>query len=160
MPAVSKPDQAYFNRIRILSYDVSVPKELWIDHLAERIFDEEIGYFLRFAIDGLISFINNGMQLTYDYVSNNLVEKYKHSCNSFIDFANNYIIYSQGNKLKSKDIRIAYESFCVRNSLKPLAANICSSLLKDIYDTDNTTVGKAGDKGYTNLALTNNITMD
>ncbi|MGN0607496.1 MAG: phage/plasmid primase, P4 family [Oscillospiraceae bacterium] len=160
MPSISKPDQAYFNRIRILSYDVSVPQELWIDHLAERLYTEEIGYILRFAIDGLINFISNGMRLTYNNVSDDLVEKYKHSCNSFSDFANNCIIYSPGNKLKSKDIRSTYETFCSRNGLKPLAANVCSALLKDIYDTESTTVGKAGDKGYTNLALIDNVFME
>lgn len=160
MPTVTKTDQAYFNRLRILSYDVAVPKEKWVDNLAERMFHEEKGYLLRFAIDGLLRFIKNGMELTYINMSDDLVESYKYSSNSFIEFANASIRYCPGQKLKSSDIRSAYERFCKRNDMKALAANICSSILKELFDTERTTVGHSGDKGFTNLTLINNFQND
>lgn len=156
MPTVTKTDQAYFNRLRILSYDVSVPKEKWVDNLAESMFYEEKGYLLRFAIDGLLRFIENGMELTYRNMSDDLVESYKYSSNSFIEFANASIRYCPGQKLKSSDIRSAYERFCKRNDMKALATNTCSSILKELFDTERTTVGHSGDKGFTNLTLINN----
>lgn len=155
MPTISKPDQAYFNRLRILSYDSSIPKEQWIDDLDNRMFYEERGAIVRFAIEGLLRFINNGMELTNNSISENLVEKYKYSCNSFVEFANISIKYSPGKKLKSKDIRKAYERYCARNGYKPLATNKCSSILKELFDTESTTVGNSGDKGYTNIILIN-----
>lgn len=156
MPSITKPDQAYFNRLRILSYDVSVPKDKWVNNLAERMFFEEKGYLLKFAIDGLLRFIENGMELTYINMSDDLVESYKNSSNSFIEFVNASIRYCPGQKLKSSDIRSAYERFCKRNDMKALATNTCSSILKELFDTERTTVGHSGDKGFTNLTLINN----
>lgn len=153
MPSVSKIDQAYFNRLRILSYDVSVPKEKWVDDLAKRLYCEETGYILRFAIDGLLHFIKNGMDLTYKETSDILVKNYQFTCNSFIEFTNVSIRFSPGRKLKSKDIRSAYERYCKRNGVKVLAANLCSTILKELFDTEGTTIGHSDDKGYTNLVL-------
>lgn len=153
MPSLSMPDQAFFNRIRILKYDISLDKSQWIDNLAYRLYSEEQGAVLRFAIEGLRQFIENGMELTYADKSTEYVDEYSYSCNSFVSFANDFIKPCQGNKLLSGDILESYDKYCINNRVKPIGSNKCSKILMEMFNTEKTTIGKAGNKGYTDLQL-------
>ena len=85
MPEVSIPDEAYYNRLRIIRYNRSVDKSLWIKNLPERLYKEACGTILRFAIEGLKQFIDNGMELTHIETSDLYVNDYKNNAKFYID---------------------------------------------------------------------------
>ncbi|MCM1060324.1 MAG: phage/plasmid primase, P4 family [Eubacterium sp.] len=155
MPEVSTPDEAYYNRLRIIRYNRSVDKSQWINNLPERLYKESISTILRFAIEGLRRFIYNGMELTHIETSDQYVDEYRNDANSFIFFANQFIVLSSGGILLSRDLFGAYSKYCSQNGLKPIGTNKCSKMLEEIFpEAEKTRIGHIGDRGYNGLKCT------
>ncbi|MCM1382323.1 MAG: phage/plasmid primase, P4 family [Muribaculaceae bacterium] len=155
MPEVSIHDEAYYNRLRIIRYNKSVDKSQWIKNLPERLFIESIGTILRFAIEGLRRFINNGMELTYIETSDQYVDEYRNDANSFISFAIQFVVPSNGGILLSRDLFRAYEEYCSQNGLTSIGTNKCSKMLLEVFpEAEKTTTGHEGSRCYKGLKCT------
>ena len=152
MPEISIPDEAYYNRLRIIRYNKSVDKSMWINNLPERLYKESLGTILRFAIDGLKRFIDNGMELTYIETSNRYVDEYRNDANSFMSFITQFVKYESNGVLLSRDLFRAYSEYCSQNMLKPIGTNKCSSmLLGEFPEASKATSGHSGNKCYKGL---------
>lgn len=152
MPEVSIPDEAYYNRLRIIKYNKPVDKSMWINNLPERLYKESLGTILSFAIDGLKRFIDNGMELTYIDTSDRYVNEYRNDANSFISFITQFLMYKSDRILLSKDLFGAYNEYCTQNGLKPIGTNKCSSMLLETFpEAEKTTTGHNGNRCYRGL---------
>lgn len=129
MPEISIPDEAYYNRLRIIRYNKPVYKSMWIKNLPERLYKESLGTILNFAIEGLKQFIDNGMELTYIKTSDQYVDEYRNDANSFISFITQFVQYENGGVLLSRDLFGAYVEYCSQNMLKSIGTNNCSKIV-------------------------------
>ncbi len=152
MPQISTPDDAYYNRIRIIRYTRSIERSLWIQNLTERLYKESRSSVIKFAIEGLRRFIANDMELTCIQTSDAYVSEYRNDANSFLSFINNFIESSPGEILLSSELFKAYTDYCKRNRIeKPIGTNKCSQILTSTFKTEKTTYGKKSDRCYKNL---------
>lgn len=155
MPEISIPDEAYYNRLRIIRYSKSVDKSLWIKNLPERLYKESLGTILNFAIEGLKRFIGNGMELTYIETSDRYVDKYRNDANNFISFITQFVQYENGNVLLSRDLFGAYGEYCSQNMLTSIGENKCSKMLLEVFpEAKKSTFGHSGSKCYKGLKCT------
>lgn len=155
MPEISIPDEAYYNRLRIIRYGMSVDKPLWIKNLPERLYNESRGTVLRFSIEGLKRFIGNDMELTYIETSDRYVNEYRNDANSFISFITQFVQYEIGGVLLSGDLFGAYSEYCSQNMLKPIGTNNCSKMLLEVFPkAEKSTAGHSGSKCYKGLKCT------
>lgn len=155
MPEISIPDEAYYNRLRIIRYNKSVDKSMWIKNLPERLYNESLGTILRFAIEGLKRFINNGMELTYIRTSDRYVDGYRNDANSFISFITQFIQYEIGGVLLSGDLFRAYSEYCSQNMLKLIGTNNCSKMLLEAFpEAEKSTSGHSASRCYKGLICT------
>lgn len=153
LPLLKHHDEAFYSRIRIIRYTKSLDKAERINNIDGRIYEEACGAFLRFAINGLKRFINNGFELSYIKKSDSYVSEYMHNANSFSSFASEYIKPAPGEFLLSSEITAAYKDFCNRFSLgKPLYSNVWSGILKSLFNVEDSRSAKA--RGYENLRCT------
>lgn len=155
MPEISIPDEAYYNRLRIIRYSKSVDKSLWIKNLPERLYKESLGTILNFAIEGLKRFIDNGMELTYIETSDRYVDEYRNDANSFISFITQFVQYENGGVLLSRDLFGAYVEYCSQNMLKSIGTNNCSKMLLEVFpEAEKSTSGHSGSRCYKGLKCT------
>ena len=155
MPEISIPDDAYYNRLRIIRYNKSVDKSMQINNLPERLYKESLGTILRFAIDGLKRFIDNEMELTHIEMSDRYVDEYRNDANSFMSFITQFVKYESNSILLSRDLFRAYSEYCFQNMLKPIGTNKCSSMLLGKFsEASKATSGHSGDKCYRGLICT------
>lgn len=153
LPKINHHDEAFYTRIRIIRYTRSLDKVERINNIDGRIYEESRGAFLRFAIDGLKRFIENGYELSYIKKSDSYVSEYMYNANSFSLFASEYIETAPGEFLLSSEIIAAYKDFCNELSLgKPLNSNVWSGILKSLFDVEDSRTSKA--RGYQNLRCT------
>ncbi len=158
MPEISIPDEAYYNRLRIIRYNKSVDKSMWINNLPERLYKESLGTILRFAIEGLKRFIDNGMELTYIETSNLYVDEYRNDANSFISFITQFVKCESNGILLSKNLFGAYSEYCSQNMLKPIGTNNCSKMLLEVFpEAEKSTSGHSGNRCYKGLKCTYQI---
>lgn len=150
MPQINIPDTAFYNRIRILTYDYSLPKKEWIPDIEDHLLEEK-GALLAFAIQGLRRFINNGYELTNILESNYNVERYKSSSNSFASFANDCIEECDGAFLPSGEIDRIYRKYCNCNGFKPLANNVWSRIICELFATERSKKGHSCTRGYSGI---------
>lgn len=150
LPELKHHDEAFYSRIRIIRYTKSLGKAERINNIDGRIYEEARGIFLQFAINGLKKFIKNGYELSYINRSDSYVSKYMYNANSFAAFASEYIKPAPGEFLPSSEITAAYTDYCKKFSLgKPLYANVWSSILKSLFNVEDSRSAKA--RGYENL---------
>ncbi len=155
MPEISIPDDAYYNRLRIIRYNKSVDKSMWINNLPKRLYKESLGTILRFAVEGLKRFIINGMELTHIEMSDRYVDEYRNDANSFMSFITQFVKYESNSILLSRDLFRAYSEYCFQNMLKPIGTNKCSSMLLGKFsEASKATSGHSGDKCYRGLICT------
>lgn len=155
MPEISIPDEAYYNRLRIIRYGRSVDKSLWIKNLPERLYNESRGTVLRFAIEGLKRFIGNDMELTHIETSEKYVSEYRNDANSFISFITQFVQFEIGGVLLSGDLFGAYEEYCSQNKLNSISTNKCSRMLLETFsEATKSTTGHSGSRCYKGLKCT------
>lgn len=155
MPEISAPDDAYYNRLRIIGYNRSVDKALWIKDLPGRLYDESLGAVLRFAVEGLKRFINNNMELTYIDTSNQYVSEYKNNANSFISFISCFVRCERNSTLLSSELFDSYNLYCAKNGIKPISVNKCSAMLLNVFpEAGKVRVSHEGSRGYSGLICT------
>lgn len=153
LPKLNHHDEAFYSRMRIIQYTRSIAKAERINNIDGRIYKEARGEFIRFAIEGLKRFIENGCELSCIDKSDAYVSDYMCNVNSFSSFASECIMPSPGGILLSTEIIAAYEDYCNKFSLgKPLHANVWYNTLLSMFDTSKYHSAKT--RGYNNLRCT------
>lgn len=110
---------------------------------------------VKFAIEGAKRFLNNGKIFSYRDKLDEERQSYKHSANSFAEFASIYIKYDESvEPLLFKEIYHCYKKYCSDNCTAPLSNVKCVNHLKANYDTESVRVGKKSDSAYARLRLT------
>jgi P4 family phage/plasmid primase-like protien len=149
MPTVPEPDEAYYARLRILEFEHTVPKENWISNIENRLINEELGYILQFAIEGLKRYIDNGMEISGKEESDNTVCEAKVTVNSFSEFANDCLeTCSDEFYILNSELFSCYEEYCIKNHMNKECNNICSQYLTLNFNAQRVQVGKNRDRGY------------
>lgn len=97
LPIVDNPDSAYYRRMCILRFKNSIPEEDQIQGIDELICKYDRGHLVKFAIEGAKRFLNNGKMFSYRDKLDEERQSYKHSANSFAEFASIYIKYDERN---------------------------------------------------------------
>lgn len=153
LPHVAGDDEAFYSRFRVLRYDHTIPKTEWIRNIDRIILKEELGYVLRFAIEGLKRYIANGMEITGKEESDSFVYESRLEENSFSDFASQFISVSDNDIVMNEELFSAYNDYCNRNHLKPKCDRDCSQILTSCYNATRYKKGKSRSRGYKGIRL-------
>lgn len=154
LPQVADDDEAFYSRFRVLKYDHSIPKSEWINNLEDSILEHELGYVLRFAIEGLKRYIGNGMEISAKEESDSYVYHTRIEENSFTDFINQFIVASDDGILLNAELYEAYYDYCNRNRLDMVKVErICHQALVARFNAKPDRFGKRRDRGFRGIKL-------
>lgn len=110
---------AFYNRLIILPFNNSIPKEKQDPNLGDKL-KKELDYIFMWALEGLERLINNNFIFTENEATKKLVEEYKVNSNSVLLFINEMCIVGKDNMISSTSLYNAYRKYCEDNGMKPL----------------------------------------
>lgn len=154
MPQIADYDEAFYSRFRVLRYNHTLPQNEWIKDIDRIILELELGYVLRFAIEGLKSYIVNGMELSHKGDSDSYVYEAKLNENSFVDFASQFICVSEDGIVMNSALYEAYYDYFGRNKLVIVSDDrFCKKTPVENYNAIYCRFGKYRDRGYRGIKL-------
>lgn len=110
---------AFYNRLIILPFNHSVPKEKQDPHLNDKL-EKELNHILNWAINGLKRLIKNNFVFTENQATKELVEEYKVNSNSVLLFINDMCEIEESNIVSTTELYKNYKLYCEENGLMPL----------------------------------------
>ena len=106
-----KDNSAFFNRLIIIPFMISIPEEKQDKDLLIKLIEEKDIIF-SWAIDGLIEYINNGYIFDEPYISKCICESYRNNDNSISAFINSKCEICSNSYVHMDKLFIAYIKFC------------------------------------------------
>lgn len=154
LPRVKDDDEAYYSRFRVLRYDHSIPQSEWIKGIEDGILNDEKGFLLRFAIEGLKRYLANDMEISTKEESDSYVYDYQAPEDSFTDFINQFIVVSDDGILLNSELYEAYYDYCDRNRLDKVKGDrTCHQTLVARFNAKPDRFGKNRDRGFRGIKL-------
>lgn len=148
---------AFFNRLLIIPFNISIPEEEQDKHLSEKLYKEK-DIFLSWAIQGLYNYIKNGFKFYLSESSTESLDYYKNSFSPYKKFFKDICLYEKGSYTFKSDLQEAFISHCNNEGyLKPSGNDL--KLLDDLLNLDNRFQyrklhrGKENKYGYDGLKL-------
>lgn len=111
---------AYFRRLLVIPFRVTVPENEQDKTLAQKIIENELAGVFNWIIAGLKRLLES-LRFTESELANQTLEAYKRESDSVAMFIDEYKYKSDAEHFEMlKDLYIAYRSFCIDDGYKPL----------------------------------------
>ena len=136
--ADSDPTDAFINRLTVLMFQRSIPREKMDFSLEEKLWNERDAIFTK-AIHELRKLRGRNFEFTKPEDSTQFLDEYRKNINSFSQFLNEEVELSEGTRLSKKMFFEQYARFCKESCLPQMPVPYCVSLLKRM---EGVTVGK------------------
>jgi putative DNA primase/helicase len=118
LPKNTEQTKAYFRRLEIIHFDVTIPEAEQDRELHRKIIDNELAGVFNWVLDGLKRLLAN-KKFTECESSNKILNKYRMESNSVHMFVNeNNYQPSGGNRVPLNDLFTEYKSFCTGDGYK------------------------------------------
>lgn len=155
-----KDNLAFFNRLILIPFQVSIPENYQDKNLIYKLLYEKDLIF-SWAVDGLIRYIKNGFKFSECHASTSLLNSYMNNSNSMLSFINEMCLLDRNSYVHFDKLVGAYAEYCKNNFLDTTTAkdkrqlkNILKQKYKLIYKRLNR---KDGNKyGFEGLRLLEN----
>lgn len=116
-PVIKGDDEGIWRRIRLVPFNVTIPKENIDKHLPEKLHAELPG-ILRWAVDGCLKWQREG--LGEPTTIKNATNAYKDEMDLLSNFINDACVVHPEAKIKLNDLYKEYLAYCEENSETPL----------------------------------------
>lgn len=148
---------AFFERIVIVPFMNSVPREKQDLQLYEKLFEER-SFIVKWAVEGLQRFIENGYIFTDCTASNKMKDSYIAEQNSFRAFINTECILGPEFKTYSLDILDEYQAYCEYYGLPPVPKKLSHKILQTVFNLKYSRFKQDGENrnGYIGIKLKDN----
>lgn len=122
---------AFFNRLIIIPFLNSIPKEQQDSGLKEKLLSES-DYIVEWGMEGLRRLIQNNYVFTKSKLSEKIKREYINQNNSFQAFLVEACNFENDSYMFSYEIEGAYKIFCDMNDLAPMKKNSIHYILKHV----------------------------
>lgn len=106
-----KDNSAFFNRLIIIPFMISIPEEKQDKDLLIKLIEEKDIIF-SWAIEGLLEYINNGYVFDEPYISKDICDNYRNNDNSISAFINRKCEICSNSYIHMDRLFKAYIKFC------------------------------------------------
>lgn len=127
--ADSDPTDAFINRLTVLIFQRSIPREERDFSLEEHLWVERDAIFTK-AIGALMKLSARNFEFTCPADSEQFLDEYRKNINSFSQFLNEEIERSEGTRMSKKLFFEAYARYCKDAGLPQMPRPYCISMLK------------------------------
>lgn len=124
-PNYGDRSEAFYNRLIIIPFDNSVPKENQDPHLRDKL-NKELDYIFQWALEGLERLISNDFIFTENQATLEAVAEYKINSNSALMFINECCELDPEEYISSSDIFEAYKIYCDDNRFSAMSSTTFS----------------------------------
>jgi putative DNA primase/helicase len=146
-PQITGTDEGIWRRIRLIPFNVTIPREEQDKDLHRRFLRERAG-ILRWAVEGCLDWKRKGLGEPPAVVK--ATEEYRTEMDILANFINDCCIEDRTAKARSKDLYAEYFHWCEENGEALLGKRNFGTRLKE-RDYEPTKVG--GDRGWKGLTL-------
>lgn len=117
LPQTRDRDNSYFNRINIIEFTKSIPKQNQDKSLVDKLYEERQG-IINWALEGLKRLVSNNYELSGDI---NLKQEYKETCSPVVQFVKECCRIETSGNSSCKDLYANYKQFCNQDNYRPLS---------------------------------------
>lgn len=122
------PSDAIFNRLEVLPFSHSIPKEEQSLTLLNDLLEERSEIFT-LAMQALSELVSRKYRFTRSAEAEEILANYRNSANSFLLFENECLVYREGASVGCADAFRHYSHFCFEANLEPLPKGMFRSYL-------------------------------
>lgn len=137
------PTDAFLNRVVVLVFNLSIPKNKMIFNLEDLLWEERDAIVTQ-AVDAFASLRKNHYRLTMPALSAEFLSMYKVEMNSFRQFLDEKTEPDDEERIPTKFFFDAYDVYCKENRLPAMPEAHCREVLRNI---DYVKIGKMRIKG-------------
>lgn len=161
LPADLDPTDGFFNRLNVLFFPHSIPKEKQDLKLLEKLLDEKDLIF-SMAVDAFAELVQNGYQFTFPEDSEVFLQSYKVQMNSVGTFIDDCLIISGEQRVHTCEILELYHYYCQKNGLEELSARDLHMQIQTIPGVKSTRFVKNGEnlRGYQGIGIVGKVLKD
>lgn len=122
------PSDAIFNRLEVLPFSHSIPREQQVPNLLEDLLAERSEIFT-LAMHALAELVSRKYRFTRSAEAEEILTNYRNSANSFLLFERDCLVYREGASVGCADAFRHYSHFCFEANLEPLPKGMFRSYL-------------------------------
>lgn len=160
LPEISVTDisNAFFKRMIIIPFNQSIPEDKININLMDRLLEEK-EYIIKFAIEGLTRFIDNGYKFTESREVANITQEYLYENASFQSFLKEECIIDGECKETSSDLIEYYKDFCYEKCVTPITERLFHKYMKQVHGVKRCRFRCSGGNlyGYSGIRLTSRL---
>lgn len=120
-PNYGDRSDAFYNRLIIIPFDNSVPKEKQDPHLRDKL-NKELDYIFNWALEGLERLIDNDFIFTENKATLEATEEYKLYSNSVLVFVKECCELDPKVYVASTELYNEYKEYCFENGFSPVSS--------------------------------------
>jgi len=128
-PIIRGTDSAIWSRIRLIPFEVQIPKKQQIQGLSEIFYREEASGILNWLVEGCLQWSASGLPPA-DAVME-ATEDYRNDMDTLATFVGDTINECDNGYVSVADLYKAYEAWCSKNGEEPIKQRIFVSRLKE-----------------------------
>jgi putative DNA primase/helicase len=126
-PRIQNQDLGIWRRVRLIPFNITIPKEEQVRKLAEKLREESSG-ILNWAIEGCQEWLISGLGEPEEVATaTNLYREEMDSIGAFLD---EKCVLASTTSVKTSDLKKAYQDWCEENKEDPVGPKIFASLLE------------------------------